>query len=57
MKSYAFLFWAYNVIWIGLVLYVALLVTRLKRVDRKLAEVERELLGRRSGDRPSSSGS
>ena len=43
MKSYAFLFWAYNVIWIGLMLYVMLLVGRLRRVDRKLTELERTL--------------
>ena len=43
MKSYAFLFWAYNVIWIGLMLYVMLLVGRLRRVDRKLTELERML--------------
>jgi len=43
LKSYAFLFWAYNVIWIGLAGYVALLFARMRRVDRRLAGLEREL--------------
>ena len=43
MKSYAFLFWAYNVIWIGLAAYLFYLLARLRRVDRRLDNVERAL--------------
>jgi CcmD family protein len=43
LKSYAFLFWAYNVIWIGLAAYIALLFARIRRVDRRLVGLEREL--------------
>ena len=51
MKSYAFLFWAYNVIWIGIAGYLMLLFLRLRRVDRRLDGVEREL-EQRHGDSP-----
>jgi CcmD family protein len=43
MKSYAFLFWAYNVIWIALAAYVLYLLARLRRVDRRLGGVESAL--------------
>lgn len=43
MKSYAFLFWAYNVIWLGIAFYMLLLFTRIRRVDRRLDDVEREI--------------
>lgn len=42
MKSYAFLFWAYNVIWAGLAAWLLLLILRLRRLERRLAAVERE---------------
>lgn len=43
MKSYSFLFWAYNVVWLGLVAYVMFLFLRLRRASRRLDNVEREL--------------
>ena len=54
MKSYAFLFWAYNVIWTGLAAYLLFLIMRLRRVDRRLDSVERELRERVGGDQRSS---
>ena len=51
MKSYAFLFWAYNVIWIVIAGYLLFLLLRLGRVARRLDGVERELA---SGDQESS---
>ena len=41
MKSYAFLFWAYNVIWLGLAGYLLLIFLRVRRVDRRLEALER----------------
>ncbi len=43
MKSYAFLFWAYNVIWIALAGYLLFMMVRLGRVARRLDAVERAL--------------
>ncbi len=41
MRSYAFLFWAYNLVWIGLVAYLVFLLLRLNRVGRRLERLER----------------
>ena len=49
MKSYAFLFWAYNVIWLVLAGYLLFLLRRLSRTDRRLESVERELEERAQG--------
>ena len=55
MKSYAFLFWAYNVIWLGLAVYLLLLMTRLKRIQRRVEGLERVVDRRRgAADQPSS---
>lgn len=54
MKSYAFLFWAYNVVWLGIASYIVLLLVRLGRVDRRLAGLERELRVRCGADQRSS---
>ena len=43
MKSYAFLFWAYNVVWAGLVAYLLFLAGRLRRAGRRLDQLERRL--------------
>ena len=43
MKSYAFLFWAYNVVWIGIAGYVLWMILRLGRLDARLRGVEQEL--------------
>ena len=43
MKSYWFLFWAYNVVWAGLVVYLLFLTGRLGRATRRLEQLERRL--------------
>jgi CcmD family protein len=43
VKSYAFLFWGYLVVWAGIVLYLAFLGTRLARAGRRLEALERRL--------------
>jgi CcmD family protein len=43
LKSYDFLFWAYNVIWLVIAGYLLMMVTRMKRIDQRLGRVEREL--------------
>jgi len=43
VKSYAFLFWAYNVIWLVLAGYLLFLMLRLRRLDDRLARLEREI--------------
>jgi CcmD family protein len=43
MKTYWFLFWAYNVVWIGIAAYVAFLLVRLRGLDRRLDRLERRL--------------
>lgn len=46
MKSYDFLFWGYNTIWIGIAAYVAFMVVRLKRVGERLDRLEARLRDR-----------
>ncbi len=41
MKSYSFLFWAYNVVWIGIAAYVALLLAKMSRLSARLDRLER----------------
>ena len=41
MESYSFLFWAYNVVWLGLALYLLGLLQRMRKVDRRLDGLER----------------
>jgi CcmD family protein len=43
VKNYEFLFWAYNVVWIGLIAYVVSLVLRLRKVSERLDRLERKL--------------
>jgi len=43
MKSYAFLFWAYNVIWIVLAGFLLTLVLKMRRVAERLDRLEDEL--------------
>ncbi len=45
MKSYAFLFWAYNAIWLALAGYLLFLLLRLSRVERSLDGVQRAIGG------------
>jgi CcmD family protein len=41
MKNFDFLFWAYNVIWIGIGGYIVFLVQRLKSVGDRLDRLEK----------------
>jgi CcmD family protein len=43
VKSYEFLFWAYNVIWAGIAGFLLFVLLRLRRTERRLDRVEREL--------------
>ena len=43
MKSYAFLFWGYLVVWAGIVGYLAALGTKMARLRRRLDALERRL--------------
>ena len=43
VKSYAFLFWGYFVVWAGIVGYLAFLGSRLSRAARRLEALERRL--------------
>ncbi len=54
MKSYAFLFWAYNAIWLALAGYLLFLLLRLSRVERSLDGVERAIERSASADQLSS---
>ena len=53
MKSYAFLFWAYNVVWIALAGYLLFVMLRMARTARRLDAVERAL-DREGGSQESS---
>ena len=57
MKSYAFLFWAYNVIWVALAGYLLFVVLRLRKVARRLDGIERALDEAGAADRQESSDS
>ena len=43
MKSYAFLFWAYTIVWGGLVTYLVFLLVRLRKVEGRLDWLERKV--------------
>jgi CcmD family protein len=45
VKSYAFLFWGYLVVWAGIVAYLVFLGARLSRVSRRLEQLERSSSG------------
>ena len=49
MKTYSFLFWAYNVVWIGIAAYVATLLVRMGRLSSRLDRLERRLDGGAEG--------
>ncbi len=46
MNGFPYLFWGYNVVWICLAGYLAYLVVRMGRLDRRLERLETELRGR-----------
>ena len=41
MRNFDFLFWAYNVIWLGIGGYIFFLVLRLKKVNDRLQRLEK----------------
>jgi hypothetical protein len=43
MKSYAFLFWAYNVVWILIAAYLGVLLARLRGLGTRLSRLEARL--------------
>ncbi len=53
MKSYSFLFWGTNVVWLGIAAYVGYLFVRVRAVDVRLERLERRLSG---GERELSAG-
>jgi CcmD family protein len=42
MKNFGFLFWAYNVVWAGLAVFLIATWTRLGRAERRLENLERD---------------
>ena len=44
--NYSFLFWAYNIVWLGLSGYILFVFLRMKRLDRRLEGLEREVASR-----------
>ena len=51
VKSYAFLFWGYLVVWAGIVAYLVVLGARLQRVTRRLDALERGSRGKTASAR------
>ena len=45
MKSYAFLFWGYLVVWAGLTVYFVTLLRKIKSVARRLDALEARAKG------------
>jgi CcmD family protein len=43
MKNYEFLFWAYNIIWLGLAGFLAYILLRMRKTAQRLERIEREL--------------
>lgn len=43
MKGYGFLFWAYAVVWAGIVGYLVFLVVRLRKTEDRLGRIESQL--------------
>jgi len=43
VKSYWFLFWAYNVIWLAISGFLLMAFLRVRRIDRRLDGIERQL--------------
>ncbi len=52
MKSYAFLFWGYNVIWLGIVAYLTFLLVRIRQVSRRIARLESACSAESAAGRP-----
>ena len=43
MKTYSFLFWGYNVFWIGMAAYIVWLQLRLKKTEQELNRLEKRV--------------
>jgi CcmD family protein len=43
VRNYAYLFWGYSVVWLGIAGYVLVLLTRLGRLRRRIEGLEREV--------------
>ncbi len=43
MRNFQFLFWAYNVIWLGIGGYIFYMTRRLQAVSRRLDRLEKDL--------------
>ena len=43
MKTYSFLFWGYNVFWIGIAAYVALVYVRLRSLKNRVDRLEKRI--------------
>ena len=43
MRSYDFLFWAYNIIWAAIAGYILMTFLRVRRVETRLDGLEREM--------------
>ena len=45
VKSYAFLFWAYNIVWAAIAGYLLLTFLKVRKLDRRLDLLERRSRG------------
>lgn len=43
MRSYDFLFWAYNIIWLAVAGYILMTFLRVRRVETRITALEREM--------------
>lgn len=43
MRSYDFLFWAYNIIWLAVAGYILMTFLRVRRVETRIDALEREM--------------
>jgi len=53
VKSYVFLFWAYNVIWFGIAGFILFVHLRVRGAEGKLERLENEIQRRTSPEHPS----
>ncbi len=45
MKNYAFLFWAYTIVWLGIAGYLVYMMRKLRDVGTRVARLERAAQG------------
>jgi CcmD family protein len=53
VKSYDFLFWAYNVIWLGIAGFLLFVLLRVRGAERRLDRLESEMQRSRSPEHSS----